>query len=398
MTATKENFSSAKTNHYYEIFLYFIRLGVLGFGGPFAVLAALQKELVEKRKWTSSEDFARAVALIKALPGPIATQLAIYLGYVRAGRIGGLLAGVCLIFPAFCMMIGIAAFYNTAEQLTWLHPALFGMQAAAIGMIADSIWRLARPYKTDVYFAGVALVALLLTFWRPSFEPVIIVSAGLLGIFWTQISSQGSQDPVKRWAIVPPILLSVGAPVSLLTQLSAISFKAGAFVFGSGLAIIPLLSHDVVDRYHWLTQQQFMDALAFGQITPGPVVITVTFVGYKVAGLAGACVATLGIFAPSFINMLTWFPIAERKLNGSTHTKHFVKFALAAVVGSLVLATIRLTYSTLESSSIESQGKFIGLTLLALLAAQKTKLPVWMIIPLGGILSLAAPGLENFIN
>ena len=379
MTAIK----AKPSRPYTEIFLYFLKLGVLGFGGPFAIMAAIQKELIESRRWMSSEHFARALALIKALPGPVATQLTIYLGFVRGGRIGGLIAGIALIAPSFFMMLTIAAFYNSIGQFSWTRPVLFGMQAAAIGVIIDSVWKLARPYKIRISFWVIAVLAGALTFWRPSSEPLVIIGAGILGTLALRFSSRGG----ILAQFLPP--LAASGPVivlPLLATLAGVSLKAGAFVFGSGLAIVPMLAHDVVDVHKWLTHQQFMDALSFGQITPGPVVITATFIGYKVAGFVGALVATVGVFAPAFINILTWFPIAEKKLSKSPYTPRFVAWAIAAVVGSIALAVAKLAIAT----SAENNGSpliFAGMIVATLVVMLKTKAPVWVIIPAGGLLA-----------
>lgn len=377
MAATKAKHSKTYT----EIFIYFLRLGVLGFGGPFAVMAAIRRDLVDRRKWMTDEKFAKAIALIKALPGPTATQLSIYSGYVRGGRLGGVLAGVGLIFPSFLMMLALAAFYDSVEALRWTGPMMNGMQAAAIGVILESVWQLAQPFRARAPFWLVAAAAGAITMWRPSIEPIVIVGAGILGV----VVYQANPSAILR-AIVPPFFLG-GTQIALplVGRLGGVALKAGAFTFGTGLAIVPLLSHDVVDKYQWLSQRQFLDALAFGQITPGPVVITVTFIGYKVAGLLGAVLATVGVFTPAFINILTWFPVAEEKLSKSPHTKNFIMFAMGAVVGSIVIAMAKLT-----ASQVGTGGGLLWAFLItgALVAMLKTRLPVWVVIPLGGLLAV----------
>lgn len=377
MTAIKEK----PSRRYTEIFLYFLKLGLLGFGGPFAIMAAIQKDLVESRRWMSTEHFARSLALIKALPGPVATQLSIYLGFIRGGRIGGVLAGIALIMPAFFMMIGIAAFYSSIEQFAWTRPILFGMQAAAIGVIIDSVWKLARPYKNLTSFWIIALLAAALTFWWPSSEPLVIIGAGILGTLVMKFAKGGTFVA----QLAPPFAIAA-VTMPVLAQLAGVSLKAGAFVFGSGLAIVPLLAHDVVEVHKWLTQQQFMDALSFGQITPGPVVITVTFIGYKVAGLTGALIATVGVFAPAFINILTWFPAAEKRLSKSPYTPRFVAWAIAAVVGSIALAVAKLGLAA-ASENHASPLLFCVIIAVSLVTILKTRAPVWMIIPAGGLLA-----------
>lgn len=391
-----------------EVLRYFLRQGFLGFGGPLALIALFQRELVEERQWISFERFARAIALIKALPGPVSSQLAIYLGRARAGTLGGIVAGLALITPAFFMMIALAAFYTSIESLSWTRPILFGMQAAALGVIADGIWRLARPYKTRGLFWVLALLACAFTCLKPSIEPLVILGFGIAGVFLPKIFSRGSRTVLTALciAIATAVLatqfvffdahaVTNAAPVThdwlasapRPIQLIYIFVKAGAFTFGTGLAIIPMLASDVVERFHWLTPHQFMDALAFGQITPGPVIITSTFVGYRVLGFGGAILATTAVFAAAFFNILTWFPIAERKLAGREGTARFVMWAIAAVTGTLVFALARLAASPLPAGGPQSRALFLAIAAAAFFAATRTRAPVWAVIPAGGLLA-----------
>ncbi|MEW6057741.1 MAG: chromate efflux transporter [Bdellovibrionota bacterium] len=399
-----------------EIARYFLKLGFLGFGGPLALMVAFQRDLVGPGRWMSLERFSQALALIKALPGPTATQLAIYLGFIRGGRIGGALAGICLIAPAFFMMVGLAAFYASVESFAWSKPILFGMQAAALGVILDGLWRLAQPLVRERSFWVTTLSAALITLYKPSLEPIAIVGSGLFGVWFlayqttrkdkvgklfslgstlTAITGSGVSDAqAKNLAVAAAATTATATAAAaspgisiLLGQLAAVGLKAGLFVFGTGLAIVPLLAHDVVEQHKWLTHAQFMDALAFGQITPGPVVITMTFIGYKVAGLAGAIVATISIFAPAFFNILTWFPIAEKKLAGSPYARSFSIFALGAVVGSIFIAVIRLASNVSHGTTHPEAWVLAGL---AFLIALKTKVPVWITIPLGGLVGFVS--------
>lgn len=375
-----------------EIILYFLKLGILGFGGPLAMMAAFQRDLVEKRGWATREQFTRALALIKALPGPTGTQVAIYLGYCRGGRLGGFLAGACLIFPAFVLMILLGSFYASATELAWSRAVLFGMSAAALGVISDSVWRLTGPYRAERAFWVVAVAAAAITWFKPAAEPVVILGAGALGMglmrFWERGKSMAAA------ALFPSALVfgSSGLSVPLLAQLSGVMLKAGAFVFGTGLAIVPMLAHDVVERYGWLDDQQFLDALAFGQVTPGPVVITSTFIGFKVAGLLGAVVGTASIFAPAFFNMLTWFPGAEKKLGASPYTRRFVMWAVGAVVGSIAAVTVRLGVAAPPTHAL---WLWIVLALGSLTVSVFTKVPAWATIPVAGIVAAIVAGLTS---
>lgn len=376
MTANKPKHAK----HYKEIFSYFLKLGLLGFGGPMAVMASLKRDLVDSRKWIDHEQFDRAFALIKALPGPVATQLAIYMGQVRGGRLGGLIAGIMLILPAFIMMVALAAFYSSIESIKWTESLMFGMQAAAVGVILESIWKLAQPYKRERAFWISATIGAFITVWKPALEPVAIIGAGTLGLMIMRLN-----PTIVRLFFPPMFAASLGVP-PMLGQLLGVALKAGAFTFGTGLAIVPMLANDVVHDFRWLTERQFLDALAFGQITPGPVVISVTFIGYKVAGLWGAIVATIGVFAPSFINILTWFPVAERKIGKSPYTRQFILWALGAVVGSIAVSLGRLSLSQSATGTVSTQVIFGVFAIAAFVVALRTKLPVWIVIPAGGIL------------
>jgi len=377
-----------QTNRLIEITSYFLRLGFLGFGGPLALMSAFQKDLVHKRKWIDEEHFNRALALIKALPGPAATQLSIYLGRHHGGRLGGFIAGLCIILPAFFMMLGLGAFYETAAELSWTRPILFGMQAAALGVILDSIWRLAKPYKKRNVFWIVAVFAAVVTSFKPSYEPLVILGSGLLGV---ALARGLPTLPLSgAFFAVAPGAMSIPMATGIWAQLFGVFFKAGAFVFGTGLAIVPLLAHDVVEKYHWLTNAQFMDALAFGQVTPGPVVITATFVGYKVAGVLGAVWATTCIFAPAFFNMLTWFPWFERHVSKLQAARTFVLWAVAAVVGSIAVAVIKLmiAHPMLDAfSTTQSHIAFGFLLMIAFALSLWNKFPVWIVIPSAGLLA-----------
>ena len=374
-----------------EITAYFLRAGALGFGGPLALIAAFQRDLVEREKWIEQKEFARALALIKALPGPTATQLAIRLGAIRGGKIGGLVAGVCLITPSFFMMVLLGSFYGSFAAAPETKTVLFGVQCAAFGVIAESALRLARPYQKSLRFWIMAILSAAVTLWRPSLEPLVILGAGLFGAFGISLlSRQTLKVVIPAAAFANPGMaltteVSTISSLPILTKLFAICLKAGTLVFGTGLAIVPLLAHDVVDTHHWLTQPQFMDALAFGQVTPGPVLISASFIGYRVAGLLGALVATLGVFGPAFFNMLTWFPLAERAVGDSPRTRSFVEFAVAAVIGAILVSLTRLGAS-LYAANPGFSGILIAFAALSLCLL--SKLPVWLVIPAGGLAAL----------
>jgi chromate transporter len=255
-----------------EVFLYFIKLGCLGFGGPLALVSSMQRDLVEDRKWMNLEDFTAAFSLIKAMPGPIAFMTAVYLGRFRAGLMGGFLAAIGLVLPAALLMVLFSIFFKNLSNIGFVGTILLGMQICALGVILGSLKGLVKNNLLDILFWSLVILAGFINFFYPQFEPIIILSFGLLMIFYKKIMRQKE--------------------IFDLGLLFLVTLKAGALVFGSGLAIVPMLKNDVVTNYQWLTEAEFMNALAFGQMTPGPVVITATFIGHHLHGFSGATVAT----------------------------------------------------------------------------------------------------------
>ncbi len=346
---------------YIEIIKYFLKLGFVGFGGPLALISTMQKDLTQKN-WISVQEFNQVFALVKAMPGPIAFQMSVYLGQHRGGFIGGILAGLCLILPAFFMMVGLAIF-ETIPQFHVIDPFFRGMQVAALGVITASLAPLVKDYVKNLKFIFFSIVALGVVYFYPSYEPLLIIFFGLLVVGWHSKNS--------LYGFVTPVVV-LGSNVAISNQkLFWICFKAGAFVFGSGLAIIPMLEHDFVSNSHWFTHDQFMNALALGQVTPGPITITVTYLGYKLGSWSGAILATLGIYGAAWIHMLTWFPRAIKYLSSAKWMPHFLFGAIAAVVGSVVATTLRMSVN-LHLSSVE-----LVLLALSLIVVFKRVLPTW---------------------
>lgn len=358
----------------FEVVGYFLKLGCFGFGGPLALVASMQKDLVEERRWISTTEFQQAFSLIKAMPGPVAFQLAVYLGRARAGIGGGLLAGLMMVLPAFLMMIGLATISNQVLERPDLQTFLLGLQIAALAVVASSLRGLVQPYLRKFEFWGLLIFAGVLTFWYPAYEPLVIVLFGVAMALRPRFSL-----PVFFTGLIVPTAEATTFTWDRWGELISTCFKAGALVFGSGLAIIPLLEHDFVSRLGWLSHNEFMTALAFGQVTPGPVMITVTYIGYKVAGWPGALAATFSVFAASFFHMLTWFPRFVSVLSRQTWIPNFLMGSMAAVVGSIAATVVRL----MGGMSLTPIMLVIGF--LVLLASWRAWLPAWALIPLGGI-------------
>ena len=352
-----------------EVLFAFLRLGCTGFGGPLALVAQMQRDLVEKRGWIPNEEFQQAFALIKALPGAVAFNTATYLGRRRAGFIGAILAGFGLIAPAFLAILIFAASYSTLHQSALLEKVLLGMQAGALALIVAAIRPLTgRFIKFPLFWVLVAIgSAIFATDWVP--EPILILAGGIAIVAWRYLRGQRRRP-----------LAVIG--VSAIPHLFLVCFKAGAFVFGTGIAIAPLLERDFVERHGWVTHAEFMDALAVGQITPGPVMLTTTFLGHKVAGVPGALIATVAVFLAGFIHMTTWFPSAVRKLSTMKWIEDFLFGALAMVIGTILVTVFILASPWIH----EPRVGILSIVLLA--AALWTRIPSWLLIVVGGVAGL----------
>lgn len=355
-----------------EVFLYFLKLGCIGFGGPLAIVAQIQRDLIEDRKWMPLEEFRSVFGLIKSMPGPVAVQTAIYLGRHRAGFPGAFLAFLGLIFPSFVLMIALAIGYQKITSMDWMLAILGGMKVGALALIVYAMKSLSESYRRSGLFIGLFVLNLLAIYLFKVSEPVLILLSGYLAVL---IGRKGSYIGVfATTAGVASQGVFIGFDWGNLIW---ICFKAGAFVFGTGLAIVPLLETDFVQKLGWISHNEFMDALSFGQLTPGPVVMTVTFLGYKVAGFAGALVATLMIFLPGFVHMTTWFP---RLVGWLLKQKWIVKATegiTAAVIATIFSTSISL-FSTL--SIYQKYGLFACLVVLVAIS-----LPSWALIVISGL-------------
>jgi chromate transporter len=335
-----------------QLILYFLKLGTIGFGGPVALVGYMHRDLVEKRKWLSDEDYKEGLALAQLAPGPLAAQLAIYLGYVHYRIIGATLAGIAFVIPSFLMVLGIGYAYVKAGGLPWMQAVFYGVGAAVIGIIMISSYRLTRKsLGKDILLWGIFVVLAIVTFITEKEILWLILGAGVL--VWFYKSPPKFLRHANFFFITPfitPFLLQVTSTIAnneKLTQIGWFFLKAGAFVFGSGLAIVPFLYGGVVKEYQWLTERQFLDAVAVAMITPGPVVITVGFIGYLVAGVPGACVAALATFLPCYLFTIIPAPYFK-KYGKHPAIKAFVDGVTAAAIGAIagavfVLAKRQLT-------------------------------------------------------
>lgn len=320
---------------------YFLWLGTVGFGGPIALAGRMQQDLVDKRGWVSREDYVEGLALAQLAPGPLAAQLAMYLGFVRAGWWGTTLAGVAFVLPSFLMVLALSAAYMRYGGLSWMQAVFYGVGAAVIGIIARSAWKLTKlTLKKDPLLWGIFGVLGVTTAWSSREIVWLVVAGGVVtlarqGLLKRAEATVGMAVPFQ---FLPATAFSLPGSVFAIFAFFA---KAGLFVFGSGLAIIPFLYGGVVQGHHWLNDRQFVDAVAVAMITPGPVVITVSFIGYVVAGVAGATAAALGVFLPVYAVVVLLAP-SYKKWAQNPQLNAFVRGVTAAATGAIAGSVVVL--------------------------------------------------------
>lgn len=327
-----------------DIALYFLRLGAVGFGGPVALAGYMQRDLVEERRWISKDEYIEGLALAQLAPGPLAAQLAIYLGWVRGGVLGGTLAGLAFTLPSFVMVVVLAILYLRFEGLPWMRGAFYGIGAAVIAIMVRSVAKLGKMSLTnDRLLWGIAAVSAVFTAWTESEMVWIFVAGGVLAMLVKAPPRFGSGLAGTLGFLPDWTLSGLAGPAaaSRLWDLTWYFGEAGAFVFGSGLAIVPFLRAGVVERFGWLNDQQFLDAIAVAMITPGPVVITVGFIGYLTAGLVGATLAAVATFLPCWLFTVLPAPHFKR-IAGNARIKAFVLGVTAAATGAIGGATFVL--------------------------------------------------------
>jgi chromate transporter len=312
---------------------YFLRLGAFGFGGPIALAGYMQRDLVETRGWVTEDEYMKGLALAQLAPGPLAAQLAIYLGWARAGLAGATLVAVAFVLPSFLMVIGISIAYVRFGGLAWMQAAFYGIGAAVIAIILRSAYKLVKlTLRRDTLLWVIFGANAIATAVMEAEVVTLIVASGVA----TLLVQMGRSPGGAAVAIVPPLALAAtgGSTAATGTTLFWFFAKAGAFVFGSGLAIVPFLYGGVVRGHHWLTDQQFLDAVAVAMITPGPVVITVAFIGYLVQGFGGAVLAALGVFLPCYLFVVIPAPFYARFAD-NPRLKSFVDGVTAAATGAI---------------------------------------------------------------
>ena len=325
---------------------YFLYLGTAGFGGPVVLVERMRRDLQEARGWFTRREYSEAIALAQLAPGPLAAQVAIYLGWLRAGLLGATLVGAAFIAPSFLMVMALSAIYVRFGGIAWMQGAFYGVGAAVIAIIAFSAWRLVRKtVGTDWLLWGVVAANAVITALTERELISVIVASGLLVLVvrgWPRTRA-GAGIATAIFVIPPGLLTGLhgAAEPALLGTIGLYFAKAGALVFGSGLAIVPFLHGGTVVDMHWLTERQFLDAVAVSMITPGPVVITVAFIGYLVAGPLGAIAAAIGVFLPAYLTVVLvagWF----QRVAQSRALRAAVDGVTAAATGAIAGAVIVL--------------------------------------------------------
>jgi chromate transporter len=333
---------------------YFLYLGSLGFGGPVALVGYMQRDLVERRGWFAKEEYMKSLALAQLAPGPLAAQLAICLGYIHSRVAGATLVALAFILPSFVMTLAISWIYVRFGGLAWMQAAFYGVGAAVIGIIVLAAYRLAKLTMAKdrlqwVIFAVMAVV----TAWTESEIVWLFLLSGLVAMV-----AQAPPAWLKRSA---PACFAVAATPELLARILLFFAQAGAFIFGSGLAIVPFLYGGVVQQYGWLNDKQFLDAVAVAMLTPGPIVITVAFIGYLVASFPGAVAAAVGVFLPVYLFVVIPFPFFDR-ISGNLKVKAFVSGVTAAASGTIAGACFVLA----RRAIIDVPTLLIGLAVLGI--------------------------------
>jgi chromate transporter len=376
-----------------EIVGYFARLGTFGFGGPIALAGYMQRDLVERRQWFTPDEYKEGLALAQLAPGPLAAQLAIYLGWARFRIVGATLVAAAFVLPSFLMVLAISALYVRFGGLPWMQGLSYGIGAAVIAVIGRSAVKLVKMTVTgDRLLWGLLAINAIVTAWTESEIVWVFLLSGFVVVVLrarpTMRPRGGAALALAPW----PWLLTGVHGVAATTTLGTIFLyftAAGAVVFGSGLAIVPFLHGGVVDRFHWLTDQQFLDAVAVAMITPGPVVITVAFIGYLVAGPAGATVAAIATFLPCYLFVIIPAP-HFRRWSANRSIRAFIDGVTAAATGAIVGAVFVLARRSIH----DVPTALIALVVLAA-ALRLKKVPEPLLIAAAGAVGLLLHGVTT---
>lgn len=373
----------------WQLVLYFLRLGTLGFGGPIALAGHMQQDLVEQRGWITPEEYKEGLALAQLAPGPLAAQLAMYLGWVRARGLGATLVALAFVGPSFLMVLILSELYVRFGGLPWMQGLFYGVGAAVIAIIARSVLKLVRmTLGRDQLLWLLFTASAVVTAWTESEIVWVFLLCGLVPTLLRRRQTAAGTPALVYLPAASGLATALGGPASVgvLWKILVYFSGAGLFVFGSGLAIVPFLYGGVVQQFHWLTERQFIDAVAVSMITPGPVVITVAFIGYLVAGLPGAILAAIGVFLPVYLVTVFLAPHFHRVAK-NRQVKAFVDGVTAAATGAIAGAAVILG----RRSLLDLPTILIALVTVALLLAPR-KIPEPLLIVAAGLVGLVLKG------
>lgn len=360
-----------------DLLLYFLKLGTWGFGGPVALVSYMNTDLVENRKWITEEEYKEGLALAQLAPGPLAAQLGIYIGFVHYRFLGATLVAIAFVLPSFIMVVLLGMAYKLYSGLPWMLAVFYGVSAAVIGIIAISAYRLTvksvgnfnvNDFKAKWLLWIFYLVGIIVTMITQKEDVLLFAGCGVIYML-----IKAPPKWIKRPNTLPSILIiAIGFwqnEARTLQDIGWFFLKAGTFVFGSGLAIVPFLHSGVVEQYGWLNEQEFVDSVAVAMITPGPVVITVAFIGYLIAGFPGACVAAFATFLPCYLFTIAFAP-SFKKIAKNNSVKAFVEGITAVVVGALVGAVFVIA----TRSIVDATTAIIAITtIISLIYLKKIK-------------------------
>jgi len=328
-----------------DLVRYYLRLGLLGFGGPVALVGQMERELVDEKRWLTKEEMREGIAVCQSLPGPFAIQVGIWISYIRGGFWGAWAGGWAFILPNFVIVVALGALYVRLEGLPAVAAVFYGVSPAVIALILHSCYRLTKLGMKDWLEWALAAAAFVITVAVRAEVALVFVGCGIVGLLYYGSLVRGRKTASTTSLMIGIPLLAIGPAHgslgTMLGKLLTFFLKAGSLTFGSGLVIVPFLEKGLVQQTGWLSEREFLVAVAMGMISPGPVVITATFVGYLVAGFWGSLVATIGIFLPSFLLVLIVAPILVR-YRTNPNVQGFIKGAYAAAIGTILGACVLL--------------------------------------------------------
>ncbi|MDP5016624.1 MAG: chromate efflux transporter [Dolichospermum sp.] len=388
--------SNLSLNRLTEVAQLFLKLGIIGFGGPVAHIAMLEDEVVKRRQWLTQAHFLDLLGVTNLIPGPNSTEMAIHIGYIYAGWLGLIVAGVCFIFPAVLITGLLAWLYVNYGTLPQVAPLLYGIKPVVLAIIINAIWGLGKKAVKTRKLLIIAVAVGLITEFTKLNEVVALLLGGILGMIWLRSGNPTNLMMIGLttgtfWQTTATVNTTINNHLSVpLWQLGLFFLKVGSVLFGGGYLLIAFLQGGLVEEYGWLTQQQLLDAIAIGQFTPGPVLSTATFIGYIIAGFPGAIVATLGIFLPSFLFVVALNPFMNR-IRNSSWTRPFLDAVNVSAVALMVITTMQLGIATLifpKTHYLDFLG--LGIAVISAILVIRYRINAALLILGGGIIGWGA--------